>query len=80
MVPNLSVIDIEDYFSIFLVNVNDNRTNVERAEWLDEYPRTEGRTRVDGLNGKMKILERELNGFQAWLSLPLDLVFLFPLC
>jgi len=73
MAPNMPAIDIEDFFSIFLVNVNDNGTGVERAEWLDEYQNGSVLT----LNGKLKVLEWESNGFRAWLLLPLCWVFLF---
>ena len=61
--PNLPAIAVEDCFSIFLVNVNDNGTHVGRAECSDEYLRTEGRAVLtDSMGSENSRVEAE------WLS------------
>ena len=57
MASGLATIAIEDFFAVFQVNVDDNGTDVGRAECLDEYLSIEGRICVDRLNGMLKILE-----------------------
>jgi len=59
--------------------VNDNGTHVGRAECLDEHLRTEGRAVLTDSMGSENS-RGKLNGFRAWLSLPLGWVFLFLLC